>query len=69
MLIPVYILDGKTFIVSGKSSDTIEQIKLRIFQMKGISPKKQKLTFANRQLNDWQTIAEFESRTDFSLNL
>jgi len=62
MQIFVKTLTGEEITLEVESSDTIETIKAKIEEKKGIPSTKQRLIFAGRQLGDSDTLAEVNPR-------
>ena len=50
-------------------TDRIEDIKLKIYDKKGILPTDQKLIFANKQLEDGNTLQDYSIQKDSTLRL
>ncbi|XP_051186603.1 polyubiquitin 11-like [Lolium perenne] len=69
MIIFVKTLDGKTFRLQVESSATIEDIKMKIYELESTCPSKQRIIYDGKQLEDGRTLADYDVKEENTLHL
>ena len=69
MLIFVKTVRGKTFTLGVQRYDRIKDVKAKIQDKMGVKPEQQHLTFAEQELKDGRTLAEYHIPSESTLHL
>nr|CDM86799.1 unnamed protein product [Triticum aestivum] len=69
MKIYVKMLAGNTITLEVGRSETVNSVKVKLYELDGMPPRQQRLIFAGKQLEDHRTLADYNIRKESTIQL